>query len=442
MLFSKSDLKRLLIPLLLEQLLAVTIGAADTMMVSSCGEAAVSAISLVDSINILLTQLFTALATGGAVVAAQYLGKKEPDNAGIAAKQLIYTVTLVSVAVMAVCLTLRKPMLSMIFGAIEPQVMDNAVVYFLFTAMSYPFLGLYSADAALLRAMGDSRSSLYVSLVMNLCNIGGNALLIFGFGLGAAGAAIATLTSRVIGSLVISRLVKRPENLIRVPSLFKFSWRGDMVGRILKVGVPTGLENSLFQLGKLILLRLVSSFGTVSIAANAISNTISTIEVLPGSAVGLAMVTVVGRCAGAKEYDQARYYTKRLMLLSYACMSVLNVGILLLANPIAGFFNLSPETEELAKQLFCLHGWGSIFLWPLAFVLPNALRAANDARYTMLVSVFSMMMFRILFGFLLADTLKMGVLGVWIAMQIDWVFRITMFLIRFHGHKWEKRQLV
>lgn len=442
MLFSRKDLKRLLIPLLLEQLLAVAIGAADTMMVSSCGEAAVSAISLVDSINILLVQLFSALATGGAVVAAQYLGKKEQQNAGLAAKQLIYTVTLVSVVIMAVCLAFRKPLLSSIFGTIEDEVMDNAVIYFLFTAMSYPFLGVYNADAALLRAMGDSKSSLNVSLVMNLINIAGNALLIFGFGLGAAGAAIATLVSRVVGSAVISRMLSKPDRLIRMPSLLKFTWRGDMTKRILMVGVPTGLEGSLFQLGKLILLRLVATFGTVSIAANAISNTISTIEVLPGSAASLAMVTVVGRCAGAKEYGQARHYTKRLMQFTYACMIVENILILIFANPIAGLFNLSPETAELAKQLFCLHAWGSIFLWPLAFTLPNALRAANDARFTMIVSVFSMMVFRILFGYLLGDTLKMGVLGVWIAMQIDWVFRITLFLIRFHGHKWEQKQLV
>lgn len=442
MLFSKQDLKRLLIPLLLEQMLAVTIGAADTVMVSSCGEAAVSAISLVDSINILLVQLFSALATGGAVVASQYLGKREPENACQAARQLVYTVALVSLTLMTGCLIFRKPLLHGIFGAIEPEVMDNAVVYFLFTALSYPALGHYNANAALLRAMGDSKASLNTSILMNLANIAGNALLIFGFGLGAAGAAIATLVSRLLGAAVISRKLRRPGQSIRMPSLLRFEWRGDMAKRILMVGVPTGLENSLFQLGKLLLLRLVAGFGTVSIAANAISNTISTIEVLPGSAVSLGMVTVVGRCAGAREFGQARYYTKRLMALAYAGMSVLNVGILLLADPIVRFFNLSPETAELAKQLFSLHAWGSIFLWPLSFTLPNALRAANDARFTMRVSVFSMMAFRIVFGYLLAQTLGMGVLGVWIAMQIDWVFRIVMFVTRFRGHKWETKELV
>lgn len=442
MLFSRQDLRKLIVPLMLEQLLAVTIGAADTMMVSSCGEASVSAISLVDAINIFLIQLFFALATGGAVVASQYLGKQEPENAGIASKQLIYTVTLVSAALMAVCLAFRRPMLGLIFGSIEPEVMQNAEAYFLFTALSYPFLGIYGADAALLRAMGDSKSSMYTSLIVNVINIIGNAILIYGCGMGAAGAGIATLASRVVGAVICSWMLKRPGQMIKVPSLLKFSWRGDMVKRILTVGIPTGLENSLFQLGKLILLRLVSSFGTVSIAANAISNTMSTVEVLPGSAISLAMVTVVGRCAGAKEYGQARQYTKKLMLLTYACMSVLNIAILLLADPIVRLFNLTPETAELAKQLFCLHAWGSIVLWPLAFTLPNALRAANDARYTMRVSVFSMLAFRIVFGYLLASTFQMGVLGVWIAMQIDWLFRIVMFVIRFRGHKWEERQLV
>ncbi len=442
MLFTRQDLKRLIIPLLLEQLLAVTIGTADTMMVASCGEAVVSGVSLVDSINIFWVQLFSALATGGAVVTAQYLGKKEPENAGLAAKQLLYTVTLVSAVIMTVCLVLRRSLLSAVFGAIDEQVMDSALVYFLFTALSYPFLGVYNANAALLRSMGDSRASLDTSLVMNLVNIGGNAALIFGLHMGAAGAAIATLVSRMVGAALISRMIARPGRMIRMPSMLRFTWRGDMNRRILQVGVPTGLENSLFQLGKLILLSLVATFGTESIAANAIANTVSTVEVLPGMAISLAMVTVVGRCAGAGEYGQARYYTRRLLLLTYACMSVLNVAIILLADPITALFSLTDVTAGMAKQLFTLHALGSTFLWPLAFTLPNALRAANDARYTMLVSVFSMAAFRVVFGYLLAQNLQLGVLGVWIAMQIDWVFRIILFVVRFHGHKWESRKLV
>jgi len=313
MLFSKDDLRRLLIPLMLEQLLAVSIGMMDTMMVSTCGESAVSGISLVDSIGILFIQLFSALATGGAVVAAQYLGRREKAQASMAAKQLFYTVLMVSTALMVLFLVLRKPLLSLVFGHIDADVMANAETYFLITTLSYPFLAMYNASAALLRTMGNARSSLRTSLIMNVVNVAGNALLIYGCGMGVAGAALATLASRVIGAAVMQYALRKPQNMIPCPVLHHWEWRGDMVRRILTVGIPTGLENSFFQFGKLILLRMISTFGTASIAANAVGNSLTTLQVLPGNAISLAMVAVVGRCVGAKAYDQVRYYVKRLM---------------------------------------------------------------------------------------------------------------------------------
>ena len=442
MLFSKEDLRRLIVPLILEQILAVTIGTADTMMVSSVGEAAVSGVSLVDSINILMINIFSALATGGAVVASQYLGRGEQENAAAASKQLIYTVALVSFLIMGLCLIFRNFLLESIFGHIEAAVMDNAKIYFLLSALSYPFLAVYNGNAALLRAMGNSKASLKTSLIMNAINITGNAIFIYGCGWGVFGAAFATLIARIAGAVVMTFTLKSPGNLIRVTRLTHFQWRPDMARRILQVGVPTGMENSFFQLGKLLLQRLISSFGTVSIAANAVAGTISTIQVIPGSALGLAMVTVVGRCVGAKEFDQTRRYVKKLMLMAYGAMALLNAAILLLANPILSLFSLSPETQVLAYQLEVLHGLGSIFIWPMAFVLPNALRAANDARFTMLVSSLTMVLFRILSSYYLADTLSLGVLGVWIGMEIDWVFRAAAFLIRFHGHAWEAKKLL
>lgn len=442
MLFSKDDLRRLLIPLMLEQLLAVSIGMMDTMMVSSCGEAAVSGISLVDSISILFIQLFSALATGGAVVAAQYLGRKEKEQASMAAKQLFYTVLLVSTTLMALFLALRKPLLSLVFGHIDADVMANAETYFLITTLSYPFLAMYNASAALLRTMNNARSSLLTSLIMNAVNVTGNALLIYGCGMGVAGAALATLASRVIGAAVMQFALRKPQNMIPCPILHHWEWRSDMVRRILKVGIPTGLENSFFQFGKLVLLRMISTFGTASIAANAVGNSLTTLQVLPGNAISLAMVAVVGRCVGARAYDQARYYVKRLMALSYASMGVLNL-LMLLATPwLTGLYHLTAEADAMAQQIIIIHGIGSIFLWPTSFVLPNALRAANDARFTMTISCISMVLFRIVFGILLAKTWGMGVIGVWIAMQIDWLFRIICLVWRFHSGIWEKKQLI
>lgn len=442
MLFSKDDLKRLLIPLLLEQLLVVTIGMADTVMVSSCGEAAVSGVSLVDSINVLLISFFSALATGGAVVTSQYLGKRDRASASLAAKQLFYVILALSLLMTLPCVALRKPILDGIFGAIEPDVMQNAMSYFLLTALSYPFLALYNGSAALLRSMGNAKASLNTSIIMNLVNVAGNALTIYGLGMGVVGAGLATLVSRAVGAAAMQHALKSPVCLIPYPTLRKWEWRGDMVRRILSVGLPNGFENGLFQMGKLLLLRLVSSFGTVSIAANAVANTMSTIQVLPGNAVSLGLITVVGRCAGAGEYEQARLYTKKLMTLAYVCMGALNAAMLLCNPFIAAPFNLSADTEALARALIALHGAGCIVLWPLSFTLPNALRAAGDARFTMIVSSLSMLLCRIAIGYLLARTLVMGVMGVWIAMQIDWVCRVAFFVSRYRGDKWETKALV
>lgn len=442
MLFSSKDLRTLLVPLFLEQLLSVLIGMVDTVMVASCGEAAVSGVSLVDSINILMITIFSALATGGAVVSSQYLGKKDLQSAGRAAKMLFYVVLLCSGLLMLFCLTTRKPLLAGVFGTIEADVMENAQIYFLLSALSYPFLAMYSASAALLRSMGNSKASLKVSIAMNIINVFGNALTIHGLGWGVFGAGLATLISRVVGAVVMQIALKDKRCTIPYPHLMHFEWDGNQVGKIMKVGIPSGLENGFFQFGKLVLVRLVSTFGTVSIAANAVGNSMGTFHVLPGSAIGLAMITVVGQCVGAREFGQARYYTKKLMLLCYAMMSVLNIILLIFTPQLVSLFNLTEETAELAVKVVSIHGSGCVLLWPMSFCFPNALRAAGDTRFTMTVSAFSMVAFRVLFGFILANQAGMGVLGVWAAMQIDWVFRITMFILRYRSGKWESKVLV
>lgn len=442
MLFSGKDLRVLLIPLFLEQLFSVLIGMVDTVMVASCGEAAVSGVSLVDSINVLMITVFSALATGGAVVSSQYLGKKDLQSAGRAAKMLFYVVLLCSGALMLFCLVTRKPLLSGVFGTIEADVMSNAQIYFLLSALSYPFLAMYSASAALLRSMGNSSASLKVSVVMNVINVLGNALTIYVLGWGVFGAGLATLISRIAGAIIMQFALKDKRCTIPYPHLLQLEWDANQIGKIMKVGIPSGLENGFFQLGKLVLVRLVSTFGTVSIAANAVGNSMGTFHVLPGSAIGLAMVTVVGQCVGAREFQQARYYTRKLMLLCYACMSTLNIVILIFTPQLVGLFNLSEETAALAVKVVSMHGAGCIVLWPMSFCFPNALRAAGDTRYTMTVSAFSMVAFRVLFGFILANQAGMGVLGVWAAMQIDWVFRIIMFVIRYRSGKWESKVLV
>lgn len=442
MLFSGKDLRRLIVPLIIEQVLAVTIGMADTIMVSSVGEAAVSGISLVDTINILLINIFAALATGGAVVCSQYLGRGEKQNACVGAKQLLLSTTALSVVIMALSLALRTVLLRLIFGSIAPDVFKNAQTYFFLSALSYPFLAIYNAGAALFRTMGNSKISMLTSFLMNVINISGNALFIFVFHMGVAGAAIASLVSRAVGAVIMLVLLKNKNNPIYLKKIFALDFKWGMVRHILNIGVPNGLENGMFQLGKILVQGLIASFGTAAIAANAIANNIASIEILPGAAIGLAMITVVGQCVGAKDYKQARMYTKKLMLITYVSMFLLNVAVLFLARPIAGLYQLSAETTKLGADLIIYHSLCCIFIWPLAFVLPNGLRAANDVRFTMVTSILSMWICRIGMSWVLAKWCGLGVLGVWVAMTLDWVFRSAAFLWRYLSGRWENKQML
>lgn len=442
MLFTKQDLRKLLVPLILEQMLAVAIGMADTVMVSACGEAAISGVSLVDNISMLLIGLFSAMATGGAVVVSQYIGMKDREHAEDASNQLFYVILLVSGAIALGCLLFRLPLLRLIFGTIEEDVMDNAASYFLIVLLSYVPLAVYNGAAALLRAQGDSKASFDTSLVMNLLNVAGNALLIYGFQMGVVGAALATLVSRIVGMIYIWLKLGGPACLLPKPHLLPLRWNSNIVRKVLAVGIPNGLENSLFQFGKILLISMVSVFGTASIAANAVGSTMGHIQVILGQSIGLGMITVVGQCVGAGEFEQARHYTHQLMRLAYLLMGSLNIAILIFLDYVLMPFNLQPETMSLARTVVFIHGVGCVFLWPLSFALPNALRAAGDARFTMLVSVSSMMIFRLISGYILSIMFGMGLVGIWVAMQIDWLFRIAMFITRFHGHKWETKALV
>ena len=441
-LFTGEELKKLIIPLILEQLLAISIGMSDTLMVSACGEAAVSGVSLVDSISVLLIQILSALATGGAVVCSQYLGKKMPEKARVSAGQLMFIMLVVSVTVMAVVLFSSEFLLRTIFGQIEADVMENAGVYFLVTAISYPFLGVYNAGAALFRSMGNSKISMYTSLVMNIINIAGNALLIFGFGLGVLGAALSTLVSRMISALVMAVLLCKKDNPLCIASLAFLRPQWDVISRILKIGIPSGVENGMFQIGKLLVSSLTATFGTAAIAANAVANSIAGFANIPGNAIGLAMVTVIGRCIGAGEKEQARTYSRKLLTIAYIGMFLTNLAVFVGVKPLVSCFSLSAEAHGIAVQLLRTFAVCAILIWPLSFALPNTLRAAGDAKYTMAVSVFSMWVFRVFSSYFFAGTLGLGVLGVWIGMYVDWLFRSILFVIRYIHGKWLNKRVV
>ena len=442
-LFTRQALVALLLPLIAEQALSVTIGLADTLMVSSVGEAAVSGVSLVDSFNTLMIQVMSALATGGAVVTSQYIGHREPKNAKAAAAQILFVLASFSLVVAAVVVVGRHAILRGIFGSIDADVMRYAETYFLLSALSYPFIGLYNAGAALFRAQGNSKISMLSSLVMNVINIGGNAVLIYGFGMGVLGAALASLVSRAVSCLVVLWLLQRPACPLRVEGLKALAPNGSLIRRILRVGIPAGIENGMFQIGKLSVSSLTSTLGTAAIAANAVANTASTFLNIPANAVGMAALTVVGQCLGAGEKEQAVYYSRRLLLTAYCGAWVMNLSAFLFANRfVISLFNLSPEAQTMALQVMVWFNFVSLFFWPSSFTLPNILRAAGDARFTMAVSILSMWVFRVGFCYVMVLGFHGRLLSIWMGMFLDWVFRSLCFFVRFARGRWMEQSVI
>ena len=434
--FTARDLRKLVVPLVVEQLLAITVGLSDSLMVAQVGEAAMSAVSLVDTVNVLLVNAFAALATGGAVIAGQYLGRREPDKAGHSGQQLLLFMGEVSLLITVLFYLGKGFILGVVFGQVEPDVAAYANTYFMIVEASTPFLAIYSAGAALFRVMGNSGISMWVSLTMNAINVVGNAILIFAVGMEVEGVAYPTLVSRIFAAVAMVVLLKRPNLPLRVEH---FTFRHDryVVKNILRFGVPNGLENSMFQPGKILLLSTVSVLGTASVAANAIGNTIASFQCVAGTALGLAIVTVVSRCIGAGSYERARHYTKKLMKTAYLYMTLTIVVLWLLMPLIMRLYNVSPEAQDYAEKIIWMHGGFGIVIWPAAFTLPQALRAAGDTRFTLIVSTVSMWTLRVGLGVLMGRFWGFGVLGIWMAMFFDWILRAVLFVIRFRGHKWE-----
>ena len=434
LLFSNEDLKRLIIPLVIDQVLARTVGMADTMMISSVGEAAISGVSLVDMINMLINAVFAAVATGGAVIASQYLGHRDRKKACEASSQLMVVTAVCALLFTVLSLAAR---MSLLFGQIDADVMDAALTYLTVSALSFPFLASFNSSSALFRAMNDSRTPTVVSLGMNVMNLIGNSILIFGMKWGVAGAAISTLLSRVMAAAVMFALSFNRERQLYVRPDQMTRFQPTLIGQILYIGIPSGIENGIFELGRIVVVSMISTFGTMQIAANAVANNLDGLGVLAGAAMNLAILTVVGRCVGARDNDQVRYYTRKLLKIEYAMMAVVNVVLLAALPLILNLYTLSPASRELATQLIFIHDGFAMLLWPLALSMPNALRAANDVKFTMVLSIGSMVCFRIALSYVVGVRMGYGALGVWFAMLVDWAVRAAVYMWRFEQGKWE-----
>ena len=442
--FSNRLICSLLIPVVLEQLLNSIMGTADTMMVSNVGSAAISAVSLVDSINVLVIQAFSALAAGGAIVCAQYIGQKKKEKANESARQVLFIITAISVAVSLICLVFQKPLLRLIFGSVEPAVMSASETYFFYTALSFPFIAAYDSAASIFRAQDNTKGPMIISMISNVMNIAGNAVMIWVFHMGVAGAALSTLISRIFCAVVvIIQLRKEREGQeIVVRDYFKIRPDWSMIRRILGLGIPSGVENSMFQLGKLAIQSTVSTLGTAAIAAQAMTNILENLNGIAAIGVGVGLMTIVGQCLGAGRKDEAVYYIKKLCVIAEVIIIISCLGVFALTKPIT---ILGGMEKESADMCFHMVMWITIvkpLVWIMAFIPGYGLRAAGDVKFSMIVSCCTMWACRFCLCVFLIRVMGFGPMGVWIGMFADWTLRGIIFTWRFHSRKWLQHKVI
>ena len=441
-LFSNKMLKSILVPVILEQLLNSFMGTADTMMVSNVGSAAISAVSLVDSINVLLIQAFSALAAGGTIICAQYMGQRNYERANKAARQVLFIILSISAAVTILCLLFKDPLLHFIFGKVDADVMEASSVYFLFSAASYPFIALYDSGASIFRAQENTKGPLIISVISNVMNIVGNAILIWGFHMGVAGAAIATLVSRIFCAVVVLWQLRKDRQPIVVRDYLKIRPDRKLIGRILGLGIPSGIENSMFQLGKLAIQSTVSTLGTTAIAAQAMTNNLEMLNGTAAMGVGIGLMTIVGECIGAGREDEAVYYVKKLSCVAEMIIIGCCLLVFALTKPITILGGMEPESARMCFQMMVWITVVKPLVWVVSFIPAYGMRAAGDVRFSMITSCVSMWVFRFCLCVFLIRVMGMGPLAVWFGMFTDWTIRGIVFIWRFHSRKWLKHKVV
>ena len=441
-LYSNKALFYLFLPLMIEYALEFFVGFADSIMVASLGEAAISGVSLVDALMQLLIFSFSALATGGAVVAGQYLGNKQIDKAQNASTQLVWFSGILAVILMIVVILLREILISVLFGQIEADVWHNADIYLEIVALSIPFIALYNAGASIFRVTNNAALPMQVMMVCDILNVAGNAFCIFYLGWDVRGVAIPTVISRMLSAVIVLHFILDEDYKLHIKRTFKHRFDTLMLRKVLKVGIPSGIENGLFQLGRVLILSLVSTFGTMAIAANSVGFSVGVFSVLPGFAINLGLTAVISNCVGANDYEQARYYNKKCLLIAVISHIAINLLLFALLPSILGIYSLSAETAELAAKMIIWHGIFAMFVWPLAFTLPATFRGAGDSKSVMYISLAVMFTCRLGLAYVIAVWMDVGVFGTWIAMFIDWFVRSGIYIYRYFSDKWTEYRVV
>lgn len=441
-LYTNKALLYLFIPLLIEYALEFFVGLADSIMVASLGEVAISGVSLVDFLVQLLIFSFSALATGGAVVAGQYLGDKQIDKAQDSATQLVWFSTILSTVLMILVILLRQILIGALFGQIEAEVWHNADMYLYIVALSIPFIAIYNAGAAIFRTTNNATLPMKVLVICDVLNVVGNAICIYYLGWDVRGVAIPTLISRVLSALLILHFVVNENYKLHIKRTFKHKFDFNILKKVLQVGIPYGVENGLFQLGRVLVLSLVSTFGTMAIAANSVGYAIGIFSVLPGFAINLGLTAVISNCVGANDYEQARYYNKKCLVMVLISHVVINLIIFALLPAVLGIYNLSAQTAQMTTEMVIWHCIFAIVIWPLSFTLPSTFRGAGDSKSVMYISLAVMFICRIGFSYVIADWMGIGVFGTWIAMFIDWYVRAGIYIYRYFSNKWTEYRVV
>ena len=442
LLFPRRALWMLLIPLIIEQMLNSLMGMVDTLMVSRVGAEAISAVSLVDSINNLVLQVFAAMAAGAAIICSQYLGLKDEKGCNDAAKQIVLTVVVISSVIMIIGVGFRKPLLHLIFGSVEEAVMTNAQMYFLITALSYPFIALFQAGAAFYRACGNSKFTMKTALIANVANIVGNTLFIFVLQMGAAGAAVSTLISRALCAFVVFYALRKPGYAIQLKNYFSIRPDLNLIVKILAIGVPSGIENGMFQFGKLAIQSTVSSLGTAAIAAQAMTIIFENVNGMAAVGIGIGLMTVVGQSIGAGRQEEAKYYIVKLAGYAEIAMIISCILVYIAARPVTVLAGMSEESTALCMQMILAITIVKPILWVPSFTPPNGLRAAGDVRFSMITATLTMWLCRVALSIFLMRVVKTGPIGVWYGMFADWGVRGVIFTIRFVRGKWLRFKVI
>lgn len=440
--FSSRYLLTLIIPLILESLLNMMIGMADTIMVSNCGEAAVSAVSLVDSVSVLLIQLFTAFSTGGAVVVSQYLGRKDKASAILSVRNLIYISVLIALVLSLLMLLFRGFVIDIIFGDIAEDVRAYTDDYFVPILISYPALALFESLTAISRSEGKTGRTMGAAVLMNVVNISGNAILIYAFGLGPRGAGIASLSSRLLGCMMMFAMMYRRSEELSMIGLAKGPISLAMIKRILRIAIPAGIESTVFHIGKILVQSLIATLGTASIAINAVVGNFNSYSNIPGNGINLALITIVGQCRGKNNFKDIYYYTRLMMLAVYLSTLLITIPLYMLTPQVVHLYGLEDVSAALAVPIArgCLIA--CLVIWPFAFTMPNTLKAVGDVKFIMLSSFFSMWAFRVVLSYILVRLFHMGVEAIWYSMYADWTCRGTLYYLRYKSGKWKEKSII